>query len=49
MGKYEYKTMIDNMAVYLYFYKNGREKKEQAFVLQHRQVQVLFKANDYNI
>ena len=34
--------MINNMAVYLYFYKNDRSspKKEQAFVLQHRQVQV---------
>ena len=24
MNKYEYKTMINNMAVYLYFYKNDR-------------------------
>ena len=25
----EYKTMINNMAVYLYFYKNGREKRNK--------------------
>ena len=39
INKYEYKTMINNMAVYLYFYKKKwPRKKEQAFVLQHRQV-----------
>ena len=29
MNKYEYKTIINNMAVYLYFYKNGREKRNK--------------------
>ena len=44
MNKYEYKTMISNMTVYLYFYiKKWPRNKEQAFVLQHRQVQTFLR------
>ena len=42
MNAYEYRKMINNMAVYVYFLFKTVMKREQAFVLQHRQVQLFF-------
>ena len=38
----EYRKMINNMAGYVYFLFKTVMKREQAFVLQHRQVQLFF-------
>ena len=42
MNVYEYRKMINNMAGYVYFLFKTVMKREQAFVLQHRQVQLFF-------